>query len=339
MWRKWACAGLLLAAVSSFAKPFPICMYGVDRPADLKTIKKAGFSCFQTYQQEPEKLAALAKQAKKSGLQVVFYPNKLFDTPYEAAARSWPVLAWYLVDEPDVWRWSRARVIQAYNRTKFTFPAHDVTLVIGQGKTAVPYYDLPDALMVDWYPVPHLPLVSFGEQIALAKQGQDSLAASEKPLWGVVQAFNWKEFKQHRPDNDRIGRFPTESEIRFMSYHSIINGAEGVFYFVFTSNGKPLPEANPEWWRRVTAVTRELARLKKVFEKGTPSALGFPVQSPLSAKTWLYKGKKYTVLVNASDSEVSLPAELLTAKCKRLVGTRNNTVLGPYDVMVLACRA
>lgn len=334
MWRNLLACGVLLVAGAAWGKPFPLCMYGVDNPADLAVIKKAGFSCFQTYRQEPEQLAALAKQAQKVGLKAVFYPNKLFDTPYEPQARRWPMLAWYLVDEPDVWRWPRSRVEQAYNRAKFSFPAHAAALVIGQGKTAIPYYDLPDVLMMDWYPVPHLPLTSFGEQVALAKQGQTALGAAKRPLWGVVQIFDWKEFKQHRPDNDRIGRFPTQAEIRFMSYHGILSGADGLFYFVFTSNGKPLPQAQPEWWARVVAVSKELARLKPVLEKGH-EVFSLTVNPPLMAKTWQYKGKKYTVLLNTAQEEVPAPAAVLSARYKPLYDTQKAAQLAPYAVWVL----
>ena len=59
------------------AAAFPLCMYGVDKPEQVKTLKKAGFTCLQTYKTDPEILAPLAKQAKKYGLQVVFYTNKI----------------------------------------------------------------------------------------------------------------------------------------------------------------------------------------------------------------------------------------------------------------------
>ena len=54
------------------AAAFPLCMYGVDKPEYIKTLKKAGFTCLQTYKTDPEILAPLAKQAQKYGLQVVF---------------------------------------------------------------------------------------------------------------------------------------------------------------------------------------------------------------------------------------------------------------------------
>lgn len=325
----------LLISTAAYGAEIPLCLYGVDNPADLPTVKKAGFSCFQTYNQEPQLLAALAKQAQKTGLKAVFSPYKLLGTPYEKQVQHWPILAWYLVDEPDVQRWSRARVLEAYNKTKAAFPFHDGALVIGQGKTAVPYYDLPDILMMDWYPVPHLPLESFGQQVALAKYGQHRMGAGQNPLWGVVQSFDWKEFEQYRPDDDRIGRFPTADEIRFMSYHGLVNGADGLFYFIFTSNGVPLPKAKPADWARVAKATQELARFSRVIRKAAAADNPLAVAAPLQMRSWQDGKWRYSVLVNASAEPQPAPAALLTKAYKTLLGTRKQAVLPPYSVWIL----
>ena len=336
MWHNKLCFSLLfsIAAAVGQAAPFPLCIYGVDNPADLKTVKKAGFSCIQTYKTDPETLSSLAAEAQKQGLQVVFYPNKIIGSSYEKQAQNWPVLAWYLVDEPDVARWPRARVLETYNKTKAAFPAHDTALVIGQGKTDTPFYDLPDILMVDWYPVPHLPLTSFGDQLALARRGMVDMHAGKNPLWGVVQAFDWKEYKQYRPDENRIGRFPTEEEMRFMSYHAIVNGADGLFYFIFTTQGKPLPQARPDWWKRLAAVTKELNKFKPVLENGTGAPNPAEFSPMLFGRSWQYQNKHYTVLINASETPQPLPPALLEKKYKTMFGRKKAAQMPPYQVWV-----
>ncbi|MCQ2411296.1 MAG: hypothetical protein MJ053_07620, partial [Elusimicrobiaceae bacterium] len=276
-----------------------------------------------------------AQAARRYGLQILFYANKIIGSEYEAAAQTWPVLAWYLVDEPDVARWSRERVIQTQENTHKSFPNHPTALVIGQGKTRVPYYDLADNLMMDWYPVPHLPLTSFGDNVRWAKEGQAALGVAKRPLWGVVQIFNWKEYKQYRPDNDRIGRFPTKEEIRFMSYDGIVNGASGLFYFIFTTEGKPLPTAQPEWWKQVTTVSKELAKLRPVLEKGYQTENPLALPQPLAAKTFTYKKHAYTILLNRSDRSIPVPEELLSKKYKMLFGGPKTAEFPPYGVWVL----
>ena len=335
MFRKTTFVAAVLCCCIHGVQSFPLCMYGVNEPADVKTLKKAGFNCLQTYQTEPEKLAPLAQAARKQKMQTVFYPNKIIGSSYEEQARNWPMLAWYLVDEPDVNRWTRERVQETYNNTKHAFAHTPAALVIGQGKTATPFYDLPDILMVDWYPVPHLSLPSFGDNVRFAKEGQQKYGAAMRPLWGVVQTFDWKEFKQALPDNERIGRFPTRDEIRFMAYDAIINGAQGLFFFTFNHQKQPLPKIQPEWWARVANVTRELARLLPVLEKGerikTPVALAFP----LAAQTRLYKKHNYTFLINRSDKPVAAPQDFLTKTYKPLFGTVKTPQVPPYSVWVL----
>lgn len=108
MWlRNLALLGCLCCTLPLAAREFPLCLYGVSDPADLKQIKKAGFSCIQTYQTDPQKLEILAQTAQKYNLKVVFYPNQVIGSAYAQKAQQWPMLAWYLVDEPDVHRWSR----------------------------------------------------------------------------------------------------------------------------------------------------------------------------------------------------------------------------------------
>jgi len=328
----------LIFTLPAMAKTFPLCMYGVNNPEDISLLKKAGFNCLQTYDRTPAKLSALAKEADKQNMKVVFYPNEVATSDYKEEAQNWPILAWYLVDEPDVAKWSRAKTIDKRDQTKKIFPHHESALVIGQGRTLISYYDIPDNLMMDWYPVPHLPLTSLGDNVAWAKEGQAAFGKADNPLWAVVQAFNWKEYKQHRPDNERIGRFPTKEEIRFMSYDGIVNGATGLFYFIFTTNGEILPKAQPEWWKRVTDVSEELAKLSPVFENGTVTESILPFSAPLAAQTRVYKKYTYTILLNRSDKEVAVPAELSKRKYKLMFGQKKTTSMRPYDVWIIKKR-
>ncbi len=325
----------LLVSVPVCGAEFPLCIYSVNNPADLKTIKKAGFACVQSYQHEPEKLAPLARQARKLKMKVVFYPNKVIGSTYEKEALLWPILAWYLVDEPDIAKWSRERVMQARDAAREAFPQDENALVISQGKTKVPFYDLPDNLMMDWYPVPHLALTSFGDNVRKAKEGQREMGVGERPMWGVVQIFNWKEFKQYRPDNDRIGRFPTAEEIRFMSYDGIVNGASGLFYFTFNTHGKPLPTEKPEWWARVVKTTCELNKFLPILEKGVLTDNPVEVSAPLAMQTRQYKRHLYSILINRSTEAVRVPEELLHKQYKIISGGPKSEQMPPHTVWVL----
>ena len=296
----------LLFNVCFLYADFPIGIYGVNNPEDIEIVKEAGFDTIQTYKSEPEKLKVLADEAIKQNIKLVIPSKKVIKKEYEEEIENWPVLAWYIFDEPDVAKISREKLNTLDVNTKNVFPKAKTVFVIGQGKTEIPYYDLADILMVDWYPVPHLPLESFGQQINFAKQALQELNCPKKDLWAVVQAFDWKEFKQHRADDDRIGRFPTKDEIRFMSYDAIFNGATGLFYFIYTSKGVPLPQAKPDNWKDLVSVIKEILNIKNILQA---QSLENPLEidSPLKAKTFLYNNEKYTFILNPTNQPQTIP--------------------------------
>ena len=291
----------------SFAE-FTIGLYGVKSAKDIISAKEAGFNCVQTYNKNPEKIKELVDEAEKNEIKLVIYPNKIIENvKYKEEAKSYPIKAWYLFDEPDVWNYSRQDLISLNKTVKGIYPNIQTTFVIGEGFTKVPYYDIADILMIDWYPVPHLPLESFGENVALAKQGLTMVGRENKELWAVVQIFNWKEYAQYRKDNDRIGRFPKKEEIRFMSYDAIFNGATGLFYFTYYSNKKPLPEENPKYWAKVVEVIQEMSFFAEIKDNGTENDNPIEIEPPLKAKSFEYGGIKYTFLINPTPDKQKIP--------------------------------
>lgn len=292
---------------------FPIGIYGVNNPEDIKIVKEAGFDTIQTYKSEPERLKLLSDEAIKQNIKLVLPPNIAIFKEYEEEIENWPVLAWYIFDEPDVANLSREKLNTFDINTKNIFPHAKTVFVIGQGKTEIPYYDLADILMVDWYPVPHLPLESFGNQIKIAKNFLIEMNCPKKELWAVVQAFDWKEFEQHRPDNDRIGRFPTKDEMRFMSYDAIFNGATGLFYFVYTSKGVPLPQAKPDNWKDLSSVVKEIVSVKDILQT-QPVENPIEVQEPLKAKTFVYNNEKYIFIINTANQPQTIPKKFFKKK-------------------------
>ncbi|MBQ6223910.1 MAG: hypothetical protein IJJ58_01935, partial [Campylobacter sp.] len=277
-------------------------MYGVNTEEDIKIVKKAGFNCFQTYKQEFDTLKTLAEVAKKQDINAVFYPNKITSEEQIKEANTWPMLAWYIYDEPDVQRLDPTKVKNTNNEVKNKLKNAPTALVIGQGKTRLNYYNIADILMVDWYPVPHLNLNSFGKQLALAKAKLEP----KTDFWGVVQAFNWKDYKQYRKDNDRIGRFPTEEEINFMSWHGIVNGANGLFYFAFNTGGKKLNEYSPEVWQALRNTLKEIKKFSYFMDKGKAINPPFTLPKILENRTWYYKNYYYTLIVNTSDKNLTM---------------------------------
>ena len=298
----------ILFFFSNFAfADFTIGLYGVKTSSDIISAKEAGFNCVQTYISEPATINLLAEEALKNDIKIVVYPTKIISSKYKEIAKKYPIKAWYLFDEPDVWHCSREKLLALEKNTKKMYPDIQTVFVIGEGFTKIPYYDIADILMVDWYPVPHLPLESFGENVALAKQGLIMMGKEKKELWAVVQLFDWKEYKQYRKDDDRIGRFPKKEEIRFMSYDALFNGATGLFYFNCYSGGRPLPEAKPKEWVKIVEVIQEMSFVGEIVDNGKEISNPIEIEEPLKAKSFEYGGIKYTFVINPTSKKQTLP--------------------------------
>ena len=334
---------IILFSAFAFAE-FVIGLYGVKTSTDVIKAKEAGFNCVQTYVKNPDVIDLLAGEAKNNEIKLIAYPDKVFSSKYREIASKYPIKAWYLFDEPDVWNLSREEVIALNKKAKTIYPKNETAFVIGEGLTEMSYYDIGDILMVDWYPVPHLPLESFGENVALAKRCLKMIGQSSKELWGVVQIFNWKEYKQFRPDEDRIGRFPKKEEIRFMSYDAIFNGANGVFYFTCYSENEPLYETKKEKWKDVVDVIQEMSFIAEIIDNGKEIENPIEIEEPLKAKSFEYGGIKYTVIINPTSKKQTLPIFFFQSQfdviyekstnLKKIIRKTKNNFL-PYKVFVL----
>jgi hypothetical protein len=325
-------------SASVSADGFVLGLYGAQKPQDLKIIRQAGFNTFQTYDKKAAPIAALAKEAKAQGLKMLAYPNNIINSQYAKEAQTWPVYAWYLIDEPDIFNTPFSKLAEKDTAAKNAFPAHKTAFVLSEGAPKINYYPAADIVMVDWYPVPHLALESLGEQTAKARAGMIKAGLNNKPLIAVVQAFDWKDFKQYRPDNDRIGRYPTPEEINFMSFHSLLSGADGLFYFTLSEARK-----TPQKWAALTKTVQQLKYLSPVFERGKPLNNPSFIAAPLMAKHFFYDGKRWLIFVNPTAKPVPAPKELLSIKYKTLFAARplrftiaqNGGNIPPYAVFIL----
>jgi len=289
---------------------FPLCMYGVNSARDLAVIKEAGFNCFHTYNQDPETLAGLAAEAGKLKMKMTAYPDKVMDSAYGEAAKKWPMLAWYLYDEPEVRGIPPAELEKLERKTKAWSPKQRTAFVMGDGNAALTYGAYGDALMTDWYPVPHLKTESVGYHVALVKSAAGIMDAErpDRPVWAVLQAFDWMIYPQRR--KERVGRYPTFTELRFMTYLALARGANGLFYYTFSQEGKTL-DAWPERWFLFKRLAAEINSLAPVLEKGADTEPPTGLDERLIARV-LKKGfKRYMILLNPSDAKVPLDAALL----------------------------
>lgn len=339
-WRPSALSLVLLAAGCAAPRArFPIGLYGVDKPAHVAAARAAGFDSLHTYEQDPAALEDLAREARKRGLRLVVYPDKLRGGPASRAKR-WPIEAWYLVDEPDVLRLSSAAVAELDRATRSWDPGRPTTFVVGQGSAAAAYAAVGDVLMLDWYPVPHLGAGTVADQLDAAF----AALPEGKRVWMVLQAYDWAD-ESRKPGL----RFPTREELRLMSYLSVLHGAGGLFYFTFAKKGGTLLD-HPGLWERVARTAAELRRMRPVFESGRRGPLPYERRPDgAEAGLWRHRGRDYLVLVNRTDGFYKkVPAAALdgwTALFEESRDVRTLTVriggawyLRPRQVLVLRRR-
>ncbi|MEK7234380.1 MAG: hypothetical protein AAB268_11230 [Elusimicrobiota bacterium] len=208
------------------------------------------------------------------------------------------------------------------------------------------YPGVADAIMVDWYPVPHRPLESAGDHVRMTAE-----AAGGRKVWAVLQAMDWRDFPQGDPKKKRIGRFPDLAEIRFMSFDAVLNGAQGIWYFVYTiAPGRTLAQA-PELMFAVDWVAREMLAMAPIFARGRAIPLPFePPAKGLRARAWTYHGRDYLLLINRTrDRQWKVPEEALEPGWRPLFESRRDPrellkkyqdayYLKPYQVLVLESR-
>lgn len=313
MWpRRAALAALLLAGGCGGLpkrEPFPIGLFNVSDPSALARVREAGFDhVFPTGTPAQEQSVAL--EAGRRGMRVVASPSVALGPD---RVKRWPVAAWYLLDEPDVNNVSPGRMSDISKAVRGWDPRPQ-TFTVGRGSEARAYGAIGDVLMLDWYPVPHLPLESVADQIDAALR---ELPAG-KPLWFVVQAFDWRE------DALKTGRFPSYAEIRFTSWLAILHGAKGLFFFRFPRPGGKTLLDFPEDWRSLELASRELRSFQPVLESGSPAALPFsPRPRGLEAKCWAFRGRRFVVVLNRESADYyRLPAELLGPSWKVVSGDK-----------------
>lgn len=338
-------AALLLCSCGApTTAEFPIGFYGVGTRADAKMLSEAGFNAIQPLAFDPKSISLLTAEVHGLGMMSLVPPHGIAGSTFTPG--EYPGAVWYLWDEPDVNGLEQTAMKAVEENTRAWAPGARTAFVVGDGRKAKNYPAVADIIMVDWYPVPHLPLESAGDHVRLTAQ-----AAGGRKVWAVLQAMDWRDFPQRDPKQKRIGRFPNLAEIRFMSYDAVLNGAQGIWYYTFsTSTARTLAHA-PENLLAVTTVAGEMAAMSPVFSRGR--AIPLPFEPPAIgwvARAWTYRGREYLVLANRTrDRQWKVPEAALEPGWRPLFETRRDArellnkhmdayYLKPYQVLVLESR-
>jgi hypothetical protein len=138
-----------------------------------------------------------------------------------------------------------------------------------------------DIVSLDIYPVPkefgfgNLPnkeINNIGEYTDLLRAS----ATPEQPVWMVLQAYRFNDDEFAHLKDERLRRFPTSDEIRFMSYQAVVHGTKGIMYFLYLPRATKRPAHThvntpftPEFWEALKSLGRELQFLKSALTSKT----------------------------------------------------------------------
>jgi hypothetical protein len=229
-----------------------------------------GMRCWLWLGQTPNLPAPAARQPAS--------PNAQLLTRIVSAFRNDPALLAYKgIDEPrNPFRGANvirpAGMVRAYQRLKALDPRHPLVVIQAPRSSVaelVPYRPAFDITGVDIYPVSYPPQVhsdlpNKGINVVGELARKTRRAAGAKPFWMTLQiAFSGVIPTRSKPD--RVPRFPSLVQERFMAYEAIVNGARGLLFFGGHLTQVMTPEDaasgwNWTFWRRVLRpVVSELA--------------------------------------------------------------------------------
>ena len=217
--------------------------------------------------------------------------------------------------------------------------------VLGDGweNQAPLWRDALDVMGLDPYPIVkpsgqnHLAMV--GEWTRL---GQDAVKGS-RPLWMVIQYFPLTA----------AGGWPTETELRAMSWMAIIEGARGLIYWSFGEKGLKWvkdPKDKQARWAELVRVTKEIHALQPVLLAPDAQVVGRESSGGVvrALGKAMPDGTRYLFAYNTRNAPtrvtwtLAAPAaeafDLATGKAANVEGGAITTELAPYEVRRLRLR-
>jgi hypothetical protein len=244
---------------------YPIGLYTVSREEAFLDAGAAGFNTVVTYDRDPQAVVRAERLAAATGLMLVVHPGRSLavdgsfdpegvDAALAELARSNTILAWYLFDEPEVYRLREDHLHNFHLYVSGRSPYIPTAFVVGNGEKYRQYAGCSDIAMLDWYPIPLHPLESISHHIRACRP----YLGRTQPLWMVIQAFDWTPFSV-RVREEGTGRVPTADELRFMAFLAAVEDVDGLFFWSYmTGNGKWDIREHPGLWRDLTSVVQEL---------------------------------------------------------------------------------
>lgn len=294
---------------------FPIGIYCVNPSENFKVFKElkaAGFNTIQTYKFEANYLETYLRKTAILDLKALIFPgvriekDKTYTLDKAAMAvnvlkGSSAILAWQLVDEPDINNISHERINELRARIHIEDQSRPTALVVENVNKYKNYTSVTDIMMVDPYPIPNGLLTKVSDAVDKARLAVEDM----KPVWVILQIFGYQDEKHKGYGRSRE---PTIDEVRCMTYLSIVHGVKGIFYFAYYGSQYDV-RLSPKHWEGVKKIAGELRyltpillaqkspkRIKVGIKNGDQSAIHYSLKE--------HKDKTYLIAVNVLNSPV-----------------------------------
>lgn len=224
------------------AEDFPLGWYdNINLPETNIKIAREGSNIVMPYvgNASNEKILAYLNAANTAGIKVILeMPRPMIQsgqieniTQFVRTFKTHPaIFAWYLYDEPELANLSPTHFKPLYDAIKSEDPRRPIALVFARLRDMPKYQEVMDILMFDHYPC------NYGEPEFAGFSNQRfrnylsraaSYAEKEEGFWFVLQAFG--EQLDGTPQANR--RLPTNTEMRYMFYTSVLSGANGLLFW------------------------------------------------------------------------------------------------------------
>ena len=288
---------------------FPLGFYMVtwqfdkDDVADFIDVMAAtGFNTVHIGARNLDDFSELLDQAHRLGLKVIVEGLQGMNT-VERFKTHPAVIAWNSGDEPDGAGVPPESVAATVDRLKTIDPERLVYTTLCVPDEYENYIPWMEVVSVDPYPVQNarVNLKYVAECVVRAREA----AGDVKPLWVVPQAFggygSWK--------------VPTADQARNMTYQALIEGADGLIYYVYRDGLFYMAE-HPELWEGMKRIAEEVHQLTPVLMGPAHDGVRFTAGPEGQVRCLAVRhGEAVTVLaVNTSEDdlgEVTLENEVL----------------------------
>ncbi len=205
------------------------------------------------------------------------------------------LLAWYISDEPVGQGIPPEPLIEMYRFIKELDPYHPVSIVFMTPQKAQQYAGAMDIVMADPYPIP-------GNSVSTTGRVTKELVSEfylEKPVWIVPQAFGGNEW---------WAREPTAQEIRVMTYLAMVEGAQGIQYFI--RHGMNAFPKSVVAWNECSNMAHEVAELTPALSQGTLVASIRANHRSIKLRSLLYKDCLTILAVNTENKPKDIRLDL-----------------------------